>query len=142
MRSRVPQVSKNRLDCIENLFRWRRWRLITLKRRYVSTVKELSQFQLFRNWNIQSYQEICLSQGLGEHTTPCCSSSLKEILFLLINPFHATDLFWYPLKTSENQRFSDVFRGYQKRSVAWNGLKMVSTKSALNYDCLEKKWIN
>ena len=28
-----------------------------------------------------------------------------------INPFHTTDL-W----------FSDVFRGYQKRSVAWNGL--------------------
>ena len=39
-----------------------------------------------------------------------------------VNPFHATDLFSYPLKTSENQRFSDVFRGYQKRSVAWNGL--------------------
>ena len=39
-----------------------------------------------------------------------------------INPFHATDLFWYPLKTSENLWFSDVFRGYQKRSVAWNEL--------------------
>ena len=38
----------------------------------------------------------------------------------LINPFHATDLFWYPLKTSE---IHWVFRGYQKRSVAWNGLK-------------------
>ena len=44
----------------------------------------------------------------------------------MINPSHATglesDLFLYPLKTSENQRFSDVFRGYKKRSVAWNGL--------------------
>ena len=39
-----------------------------------------------------------------------------------LDPFHATDLFWYPLKTSENQRFSDVFRGYQKRSMTWNGL--------------------
>ena len=38
------------------------------------------------------------------------------------NPFHATDLFWYPMKTSENQRFSNVFRGYQNRSVTWNGL--------------------
>ena len=36
----------------------------------------------------------------------------------VIKPFHATDLFLYPLKTSEN-----VFREYQKRSVAWNGLK-------------------
>ena len=40
------------------------------------------------------------------------------------NPFHAADLFWYPLKASENQRFSDVFRGYQKRSVARNGLRI------------------
>ena len=40
----------------------------------------------------------------------------------ILNPFHATDLFWYPLKTSENLWFSDVFRGYQKKSVAWNGL--------------------
>ena len=26
-------------------------------------------------------------------------------------------------KTSENQRFSDVFMGYRKGTVAWNGLK-------------------
>ena len=30
----------------------------------------------------------------------------------------------YPLKTSENQRFSVVFRGYRKRPVAWNGLTL------------------
>ena len=38
-----------------------------------------------------------------------------------VNPFHATDLFWYPLKQNK-QRLSEVFRGHQKRSVAWNGL--------------------
>ena len=37
-----------------------------------------------------------------------------------LKPFHATELFWYPLKSSENHRF---FRGYQKRSVTWNKLK-------------------
>ena len=31
----------------------------------------------------------------------------------------ATDLFWYPLKTSENLQLSDFFTGYQKRSVTW-----------------------
>ena len=31
------------------------------------------------------------------------------------NPFYATGLFLYPLKTSENQKFSDVFMGYRKR---------------------------
>ena len=40
----------------------------------------------------------------------------------IVNPFHATGLFRYPLKTSEKQRFSDVFRGYRKRPAAWNGL--------------------
>ena len=52
---------------------------------------------------------------------------LKEQLvnyfcFLKFNPFHATDHFWYPLKKSENLCFFYVFWGYQKRSVAWNGL--------------------
>ena len=36
------------------------------------------------------------------------------------NSFHATNLFLYPLKTSENQTFSDVFGGYGKRTVAKN----------------------
>ena len=41
-----------------------------------------------------------------------------------INSFHATDPFWYPLKTSENLWFSYVFKRYQKTPVAWNGLKI------------------
>ena len=32
------------------------------------------------------------------------------------NSFYAAGLFLYPLKTSENYRFSDVFGGYRKRS--------------------------
>ena len=40
----------------------------------------------------------------------------------LFNPFHATGLFLYPLKIWENLWFSDIFRGYRKRTVAWNGL--------------------
>ena len=40
----------------------------------------------------------------------------------VFNLFHANGLFWYPLKTSENLWFSDVFRGYQKRQLAWNRL--------------------
>ena len=39
-----------------------------------------------------------------------------------LNPFQVTGLFLYPLKTSENQRFSDVFGGYRKRPVAWSEL--------------------
>ena len=36
-----------------------------------------------------------------------------------LNSFHVTGLFVYPLQTeNQNQRFSDVFSGYRKRSVA------------------------
>ena len=34
------------------------------------------------------------------------------------NPFHATGLFLKPLKTLENHRFCDVFRGYGKKPEA------------------------
>ena len=46
----------------------------------------------------------------------------NQILALLTNPFLATCLLLYPLKTSENQRFFDVFWGHRKRPVSWNGL--------------------
>ena len=39
------------------------------------------------------------------------------------NPFQSTGLLLYTMKISQNQRFSDVLRGYRKRQVAWNGLK-------------------
>ena len=49
-----------------------------------------------------------------------------------INPFHATGLFLYPLKKSEKQRFSDVFRGYRTKPVAWKKLsKFCLTKDTI-----------
>ena len=36
-----------------------------------------------------------------------------------LSPFHATGLFLYPLETSENQGFSDDFRGYGKILVGF-----------------------
>ena len=48
----------------------------------------------------------------------------KPELFLQpLVPFHATVFLLYPLETTEYQRFCDVFSGYRKRSVEWNGLK-------------------
>ena len=44
---------------------------------------------------------------------------------------HVTGLFLYPLKVSENCRFSDVFRGHRNRPVARNGLKNVVWKTVL-----------
>ena len=38
------------------------------------------------------------------------------------NPFYVTALPLYPLKSFKSFCFSDVFRGYRKRPVTWNGL--------------------
>ena len=46
----------------------------------------------------------------------------------LINPFSANALLLYPLKTSENLQFSDVFREYRSGTSVENGgfIKMFS----------------
>ena len=49
---------------------------------------------------------------------------------IIFNPFHATGLCRHPLKT-ENQRFSYIFRGYRKRPLAWNVLKVSQIRSVL-----------
>ena len=41
---------------------------------------------------------------------------------MITNPFHDTGTFLYPLKISENLRFSDIFRKYRKRPVTQNEL--------------------
>ena len=50
---------------------------------------------------------------------------LQYSISLWANPFHATGLFRCSRKTLENLRFSDVFRRYRKRPVAWNGLRRI-----------------
>ena len=50
-----------------------------------------------------------------------------NIAYLLFNnPFHASGLFLYSLKTLENHWFSNVFRGYRKGPVALNVLTSIS----------------
>ena len=43
----------------------------------------------------------------------------KEIIF---NPFSTNTALQYPLETSENLRYSGVFRGYRNRALVVNGL--------------------
>ena len=57
----------------------------------------------------------------------------KQQYFL--NPFHGTGLFLYPLKISENQRFSNVFQGVQKETsgIKWlNSVKACQNVSLIN----------
>ena len=39
------------------------------------------------------------------------------------NPFSTNVPFLHPLNTSENRKFSDVFRGYRSRTLVENGLR-------------------
>ena len=92
-----------------------------MKDAWFDQIKVLFHIVVFwRKWlNIQSF--------LWESFLIQNSTDKETLIDFLINPFHATGLFRYPLKTSENQRLSDVFRGYQKRPVAWNGLRYFCT---------------
>ena len=47
---------------------------------------------------------------------------VRESLFEYFNPFCASVLFHYLMNTSENNRFSEVFRGYRKRLMTGNEL--------------------
>ena len=49
-----------------------------------------------------------------------CKSKFQNHEF---NSFHASVPFLYPLKTSENQSFSDVFREYRNGILVQNGLR-------------------
>ena len=58
----------------------------------------------------------------------------------LVNQFHAAGLFLYPLKTPENLWFSDIFRGYKKRLVAWNGWRLVLFFELVQSGVRKKTW--
>ena len=67
----------------------------------------------------------CLATSYERHSLSI--SATREVGFSFIfmplfNPFHASGLFLYFLKTSENQRISDVARGFRKRPMALSGL--------------------
>ena len=49
-----------------------------------------------------------------------------------INPLESNVTFLYPLKTSENLWFSDVFRGYRNVTLDSNGLKRSGIPSNLS----------
>ena len=44
----------------------------------------------------------------------------------MIYAFQTIGLFLYPLKTTETQKFSEIFRRYRKIPVTWNGIKTIS----------------
>ena len=50
------------------------------------------------------------------------TDNFRAVKITRIKLFHTSGLFLYPLRTSQNQMFSDVFRVYRKKPIAWYGL--------------------
>ena len=70
---------------------------------------------------IKIFKEIFVEQNLKNWWARRTSFISIKYHQSALNSTDATGLFRYPLKTSENQRFYDVFSGYRKRPVAWMG---------------------
>ena len=67
-------------------------------------------------------------------------ATLKISIVLFFNLFRATDFFWYPLKTSENQ----VFWCFQVVSKEISGMEWINDRNPVllkfSYDALSRKY--
>ena len=102
--------------------------MIVLTKLFLAKLKaydlDSNSVNFIRSYLANKLQRCKINDSFSEwENTPWCSTGFN-FRSTTLNPFHATDLFWYPLKILENLWFSDVFRGYQKRSVAWNELNI------------------
>ena len=85
-------------------------------------LKYLTQYQLnwnrpaFFTWEKRSDKKQKLSINIFYYE--------KQILKIRSPIFNNVPLL-YPLKTSENRRFSDVFRGYRSRTLVESGLMLI-----------------
>ena len=81
----------------------------------ISRLEMFFKIDVFKNWFCKIFKNTFFFRTLpvaASFNDTKCSLNLS----------HATGHFLCPLKTSEKLWFSDVFRRYRKRPVAWNGL--------------------
>ena len=57
----------------------------------------------------------------------------------LLNPFSTNVLLLYPLKKSENRRFSDIFRGFKSGTLVENGLRHIFLLDAFFFNTIDGK---
>ena len=83
-----------------------------------STIKTLTlaPLQIKSNTVIQWVFFQVTGNLFGIRVTFIASLALNGLRRESFDPFHTAGFFPYPLKTSENQMISDVFRGYKKTS--------------------------
>ena len=91
-----------------------------------------STFSMLFLWKIQKQAPQWMVENSNKFIQYLTFFSHVTCYHFIFNQFHATDLFWYLLKASENLWFSDVFRGYQNKSVVWNGLIDTNFENRIN----------
>ena len=74
--------------------------------------------------------EALIVSGYGPPAGIWSTDWMVNVVFILFGKAHWPisyhyHLFLYPLKSSENQKFSNVFRGCRKRPVPWNELRSI-----------------
>ena len=119
---RRPLWKYNRYFAVIFLLRWETWNILIPN---VKAWGQISHTQKLTNIHpmILLYILPVLILPYNEHRMLLQTLTwAKQIFNYYFNSFHAIGLLLYPHKTSANLWFSDVFRGYKKRPVAWNEL--------------------
>ena len=80
----------------------------------LNTPSQLATCSNLSKWTSQQFSLV--------HSWILCPN-LYEKVNHTAKPFYTAGLFLSPQKTSENQWFSDFFRGCRQRPEVWNGLK-------------------
>ena len=95
----------------------------------VCNFKHLNPFQVSDAFDTETGHLFCTANQMTGFYVEC-NAGLKCVVrkvhgdLLQHQPISCNWYFLYPLKTSENQRFSYVFRAYRKKTMTWNELKI------------------
>ena len=117
----ILRIKTTHFKCSPSIYLTLKYQSLTIKRQPHKMVKHTQIIRRLLPTNCLSVFEHFVGSVLKwlNNIMSVYRKSQKDFL-THINPFHATDLFLYPQKTLETYRFSDVFRGYRKRPVAFN----------------------
>ena len=94
------------------------WLVTSISSLCLNIRKILEEEDFFQRLNFCEYILLCVSEGI------IVSTFLEKVIFFAKPITHFIPLvsFYTPWKHQETESFSDIFRGYRMRPVAWNGL--------------------
>ena len=111
--------------------------LLLVKLQAKSNISPCVFFTFFKLYKLYKIEQRITYEGFSKETLAIRKELRKEVLYnrkqkkifyfqywtVIFNPLVPNAPFFYPLKTSETVRFSDVFRSYRKGALGTNGLQ-------------------